>query len=225
MLLTAFGAFLGALLSILASIYIEFKRKPKLHLEIEDPPSDRTFSPPQPRNARFVRVQLCNDPMPRPLRWLGREAAMHCNGHIQFHHFADGAPVFSKPMPIRWAGSDEPLSFYPMPSGPPVSMLDQAKYNAAFYRNCYPGTSEPIDVAARFDDDEECYGWSNESYRRGKGWRNPDWRLQKERYLVTVTVLSSGETVSSVFQLENSVGRLDFRLMPASDEDRDRVAQ
>ena len=103
MLTTAIGAFLGALLSFLASIYIEYQRKPKLRFEIEDPPADSTYLSAPAKEARFVRVRLVNDSMPKILKWLGRDAAMQCYGQIQFHHFDDGAVVFSRPMPIRWA--------------------------------------------------------------------------------------------------------------------------
>ncbi len=224
MFTTAIGAFLGALLSILASIYIEYQRKPKLRFDIEEQPLDRTYQPPAPaKESRFLRVQLFNDPMPRPLKWLGRDAAMQCYGHIQFHHFADGAPVFSKPMPIRWAGSDEPFTFQAMPNGQFAQFFDPTKYNASFHRNCFPGITELIDVAARFDNDDDCFGWSNESYLPGKGWRNPDWKLPKGRYLIKVTVHSSGETLSAAFQLENSVARQHFRLMGASQQDAQKL--
>ena len=217
-LATAVGAFLGALLSLLVSIFIEYQRKPKLGFTIEYPPFDGTYSAPA-KNARFVRVLLCNRSMSKRLRWLGRDAALNCNGDIQFHHLIDGAPVFSRPMPIRWTRSDEPISYQALQDGQMAQIFDLAKYNAAFRRNCYPGSKEAIDVAARFDDDEECYGWSNETYLPGKGWRNEDWKLPKGRYLVTVTVYSAGEKVAGAFKLENSVGRKDFRLIEASAAD------
>ena len=223
MITTAIGAFLGALLSILASVYIEYQRMPKLRFEIEEPPTDATYPSAPAKEARFVRVLLCNDAMPDLLRWLGRDAAMQCYGHIQFYHFEDGAPIFAKPMPIRWAGSDEPLTYQALANGQVAQLLDPTKYNAAFRRNCFAGTKEPIDVAARFDTEDDCYGWSNETYLPGKGWRNPDWKLPKGRYLVKVTVLSSGEPVSGIFHLENSVARPHFRLSDASREDAQKL--
>jgi hypothetical protein len=219
MLLAALGAFLGALLSLLASIYIEYQRKPKLSFGLEDPPYDASYASAPAKDARFVRVFLQNHSMPRLLRWLGRDAAMQCYGHIDFYHHEDGIPVLSKAMPIRWSGSDEPVSYQMMPNGEFAQLFDPTKYNAAFHRNCFPGTKELIDVAARFDNDDDCYGWSNEYTLPGKGWRNPDWKLPKGRYLVKVTVYYSGEPVSIVFQLENSVARQHFRLIPATQED------
>lgn len=217
MLITAIGAFLGALLSLLVSIYIEFQRKPKLHFEIEDPPHD---SKPTGgiKDARFLRVLLCNEPMPRFLKWLDRNPAMQCYGEVQFYHFEDGAQIFSKPMPIRWGASNEPYTLQVLPDKSSALVFDYVKYNSAFYRNCFPGIKEPIDVAARFDDDEECFGWTSENYLSKEGWRNPEWKLSKGRYLAKVTVHSSGESVSAIFQLENTVGRKHFRLLKAIEE-------
>jgi hypothetical protein len=219
MFTSAIGAFAGALLSLVISVYIEYQRKPKLYFEIEEPPHEHTFSSGPVQEARFLRVNLCNRAMPQWLRWLGRNAAMQCEGNIQFYHMDNGAPVFSKPMPIRWAGSDEPLSFHVLPDGQVGPIFDPSKYNAISRRNCFPGSKETIDVAARFDNDEECYGWCNENYLPAKGWRNGDWRLAKGRYITKVTVLSAGEKVSEVFQIENSVAKKHFRLMAAKHQD------
>jgi hypothetical protein len=216
---SAIGAFIGALLTLVISVYIEYQRKPKLYFEIEDPPIDNKYPSAPAREARFLRVTLYNREMPKWLRWLGRNAAMHCGGHIQFYHIDNGAPVFSRSMPIRWAGSDEPLSFQALPNGQLAQLFDPAKYNAAFYRNCFPGSKETIDVASRFDNDDECYGWCNENYLPDKGWRNPDWKLPKGRYIVRVTIISAGEKVSDFFQIENSVAKQHFRLLKASKRD------
>jgi hypothetical protein len=118
-------------------------------------------------------------------------------------------------MPVRWAGSDEPFSYQALPDGKIVQLFDPAKYNAAFRRDCFPGAPELVDVAARFDNDEDCFGWSNDSYLPEKGWRNPEFRLPKGRYFVKVTVRSSGEKMCGVYTLENSVARQHFRLTTA----------
>jgi hypothetical protein len=76
----------------------------------------------------------------------------------------------------------------------------------------YPGGSELLDVAARLDDDEEAFGWNNDTYFCPTPWRNPEWKLEKGRYLVKVTVNSSGQQCSQVFRLVNDVPRGDCRL-------------
>jgi hypothetical protein len=214
-LLTAPGAFLGAVLSILANIAIEYERKPKLALAIEDKPYENNSMVGSVKSGTFLRVCLSNKPMPKLLRWLARSAAYECTGIVQFCH-QDGTPVFAKPMQVRWAGSDEPVTYQLAADSTLAIIFDPAKYSAAFRRDCFPGTSELFDVAARFDNDEDCYGWSNDSYLPAKGPRHPDFKLSKGRYLVKVTIRSSGDQIDGVFQLENFGARADFRLLQSS---------
>jgi len=221
LLVTALGAFLGAALSLFASIATEYQRKPKLKLSFETPPRVQTNPDNAPaKHSKFLRVYVTNRPMTRSLSWLGRSAAYQATGDIQFYHLDDGAPVFARAMPIRWSGSDEPVS-YQLVNGEIQHIFDPAKYNAAFRRDCFPGLPELVDVAARFDSDEDCFGWSNESYL--KGWRNPEFKLPKGRYLVRITIRSSGDNVSGVFKLENSVGVEHFRLLTASKDEAARL--
>ncbi len=215
--LTAFvGAFLGALLSLAVSVYVEYQRKPKLFITIEDPPIDLSYQSAPAKNSRFLRVYLGNRPMPPLLKWLSREAALNCSAAVQFHHFSDGAPIFKTPMTARWSSSDEPLSYQIGNDGSVKPMFDIGKYNAGRVQNCFPGSKQLIDIAARFDEDEECYGWSNDNYLPGRGWRNPDWKLGKGRFLVSLSVSSAGEQLIGYFVIENSAGRKDFRLMGAA---------
>lgn len=224
MWLTAIGAFVGAVLSLVISIIIENQRKPKLSFRIEDPPSDNEYPNSPAKKARFLRIQLWNSEMPKIFRWLSRESAMQCNADIQFLHLEDLAPVFNKKVPARWSGSDEPISPQIHPkTGEQVPQFDISKYNAAFRRNCYPGTKETIDIVARFDADEDCYVWTNENYI--KGWRNNDHKLSKGRYYVIVTVYSSGEKTRGYYKLENSVSVKDFRLIDVNDEERIRISK
>jgi len=82
----------------------------------------------------------------------------------------------------------------------------------------YPGEEEILDVAAKFDDEPECYGWNNDAYQFE--WRNPNWRLPAGRFLVRVVISSSGQKCFGKFRLINDVSRTDFRLERATSEDR-----
>jgi hypothetical protein len=75
-----------------------------------------------------------------------------------------------------------------------------------------PGEAQRLDVAARFDAEDECYGWNNESYFSDPVWRNPDWRLNSGRYLVRVTIVSTGDKCVGLFRVINDVSRHDFRI-------------
>ena len=148
---------------------------------------------------------------------------MQCHGDIQFYHLEDGAPILSRHMPIRWASSDEPLTWQALPDNRVVQLFDPSKYNASFHRSCFPGNNELIDVAVKFDEDEDCFGWTSENYLPDKDWRNPEWKLAKGRYLAKVIVHSSGETASAVFQLDNTTARNNFHLAPATEADINKL--
>ena len=87
----------------------------------------------------------------------------------------------------------------------------------------YPGEEQLLEVAVRFDDEPECYGWSDESYFHG--WRNQNSKLPPARYLAKVVVTSSGQKCIAVFRLIDDVGnRTDFRLLAATADDRMKIS-
>jgi hypothetical protein len=147
---------------------------------------------------------------------MSRSAAMHCKGTITFHHL-DGQNVFGRAMEIRWSNTLEPVSMYfnlgnkTIPIGNSTTVIRDI--------HVYPGEAELLDVAARFDNDSECYGWSNASYFSNPLWRNPDWKLPQGRYLVKLSISSAGEKCTGVFRLINDVPRQDFRLEPKLKKD------
>lgn len=215
---TIISVIIGALISIFITIVYERLRKPHLRFEIETPPLDITYNGTEPaKNARFLRVVLWND----PFQLLVRETAMHCQGEIQFYHIEDGVPLFMKNMRLRWAGSEEPFSPQMRPDGTIENIFDITKYNSSFFRDCFSGSKETIDVVARFDDDEECYVWTSDYAI--KGWKNKERMIPKGRYLVKIIVFSAGEKISALFQLENSITRKDFRLTPANFQDMKKI--
>ncbi len=117
----------------------------------------------------------------------------------------------------RWANSVEPV---PIPivnsKGEEQFRILDPRLAAEYRMDVYPGESEILDVAVRLDDEEDCYGWNTESYFCIPAWRNPNWKLPRGRYLVRVTVTSSGQKCVGTFRLINDVSRTDFRLEPTS---------
>lgn len=199
------------LLQYLSPFWIEYLRKPKLSLRIA-PPTDMDYQGKPARSARFLGVEVLNAPLPWFARWMIRNAALQCHGHITFHHLNDGQNIFGRSMPIRWSSAPEPVPMILTSGYQQIVITDPARFTMSPRVDIYPGESERLDVAAKFDDDRCCYGWSNENYFSVPLWRNPDWELPPGRYLVRVIVVSAGEKCSGVFRLINDVGRQDFRL-------------
>jgi hypothetical protein len=167
------------------------------------------------KTGRFLRVKLFNKPLPG---WVVREPAVQCKAAIGFHHL-DNQDVFGRIMEGRWVSTPEPVNLSSIPGitvvGPPMPMFSFGRMTDASRIDVYPGDTEVLDVAARFDNDAECYGWNNEAYFSDPLWRNPNWKLDHGRYIVEVVVRSSGQTCVGRFRLINDVPRNAFRLEPA----------
>ncbi|HVM72289.1 MAG TPA: hypothetical protein VMT91_11060 [Anaerolineales bacterium] len=214
---------LGAILSIIITIVVEVQRKPKIRMCISKPVDSNYVGHPA-QHARFLGIIVENRSLSRVFRWLARNAALQSQGLISFFHL-DGQPVFSSPMMGRWSGSPEPV--------PPISIIgDNLTINQITIAyditstphtkmDIHPGRGEKLDIAARFDQDDVCYGWNNEAYFSTPQWRNSKWRLLQGRYLVRVEITSAGEKTTRLFRLCNDVVIDDFRLEPAQKSDYD----
>jgi len=86
----------------------------------------------------------------------------------------------------------------------------------------HPGEEETLQVAVRFDDDSECYGWNNESYYYS--WRNQNWKLDgPEDYFVKIKIISAGLRCGDVFKLHIGKDPDDFKLEEVEKVERDRI--
>ncbi len=212
---------LGATIAILVTISVEYLRRPKLELSIGSI-EDQEYDNRPAKRKRALRLKLENHPLPRWASWMSRNSAMQCGGNITFHHL-DGQNVFGRAMTIRWPESPEPLPLAFELEGKKGTIIDPSIITLEQRMDIYPGEAELIDVACRFDDEEECYGWNNESYFSDPRWRNPDWKLEKGRYLVNIIIRSSGQKCTELFRLVGDVGINDFRLEKALKEDYDNI--
>ncbi|HAD07740.1 MAG TPA: hypothetical protein DCE76_11345 [Anaerolineaceae bacterium] len=215
---TVLEIILGAIIAIVITVLVESFRKPKLELKIDDP-ADILYTNRPVQNVRFLRIELKNKSLPKMFQWLQRSAALQCHGTIEFYHL-DGQNVFGRAMPIRWSSSPEPVPMFGVIGDQKVLLFDPARFTLTPRIDVYPGESERLDIAAKFDDDTECYGWSNESYFSNPVWRNPNWCLPKGRYLFRVTIITAGEKFSETFRLINDVPRKDFRIEFALPNDK-----
>jgi hypothetical protein len=226
------GAFLGLIASVLVTVWAENLRRPKLRLTCEDT-IDATLTSfvggsPSLR-YRAIRVRVSNKGLPRLFGWIVRAPALQCRGTITFHRFLDGQNLFGNAMTGRWANGPQPNSI-------PVTnvangkvefaILDPERLSGGSAIDIYPGESEPLDIVVRFDNDENCYGWNNETYFLQPPallGRNPKWKLGHDPFLVKITIGSSGQKCEGVFQLINDVPLSAFRLEKASKADRAKV--
>ena len=222
-IISIIGGLVGAVIAIAFVMLEEHLRKPRFGLEIGDTEDAKWTGRPANR-AKWLRLKVENRQLPRLARWLSRNMALHCSGLITFYHL-EGRNVFGRSMQARWWGVREPLPILAVAEGlPTIQIIDPVRLASEMHRDIYSGESEQLDVAVRFDDDVECYGWCDENYSSEPRWRNPKWKLDKGRYLVKVTVKSSTKCCD-VFQLINDGSVNDFRLEKAQPGDRKKVCK
>jgi hypothetical protein len=210
---------LGALISILITIWIENLRKSKLSIAINQP-TDVEYPNSPASKVRFLHIEVTNQPLHRFVRWMSREPAMQVHAAISFYRL-DGQNVFGREMVARWSGAVEPVLPTIIHEGKMKGVIwDISRLTISANMDIYPGHSQAFDVAAKFDDDEECYGWNNESYFSEPRWRNPAWKLSHGCYLVRVTISTAGEKLTSIYRLINDVRRNSFRIENKLPEDK-----
>lgn len=166
------GGFFGAIIALGAEKY----RKPKLEIASgEDANSDNTYPAGHLRAGqrwKFFRVRVTNRPIPKFLSWiLQRETAQQVNARITFREL--GVTLKG-----RWAGSLELAQANPLDLSRLANFPDPVTIVA--------GEPETLDVFAKFQGDQEAYGWNNESYLNN--WKTPLYKLVPGDYQVEVQV-------------------------------------
>jgi len=212
----------GAILSILITIWIEFLRKPKISFKKTNA-SDHDysqFSEKRPANkARFLSVTIRNKPLSWMVQWLSRNTALQCHAEITFYHL-DGQDVFGRVMTGRWSGTIEPIPAIQILGDKNqifISNIDSS--TSTTRKDIYTGEESDLDIAARFDNDEVCFGWNDEAYFSKPAWRNQKWKLLPGRYVVKVEITSAGDKAVNYYRLLNDVDISSFRLEEAQPDD------
>jgi hypothetical protein len=205
------GVIAGGVITILVAIAFEYLRTPKLALSIESPPLSYPSKDSFPART-YLRIVVTN----RALRFIPmmRSSALRCRGRVAFRHLDDGQEIFGSAMEARWGNTPEPVPIQIIsPDGKQQwSIWDPQRLAIESRIDIPAGESAPLDVAVRFEGEDICYGWNNESYRYD--WRHPRWKLPNGRYLVQVTVICSGYKKTGLFRLMNTAATLhDFRLV------------
>ena len=193
---------LGALIGIGFIIWMEFIRQPRLKLTIKNP-EELNFPNNFPvQRLRSLRLSVSNSNLPCLLRWLLRLPAQRCSGIVSFHAL-NGQNLFGRTWHIRWINSPEPLPIRATIGNQQLVIFDPVRLTPELHRDVFPGTEEIFDIAARFDLDVDCFGWSNENYFSNPLWRNPNSRIMKGQFFIKVEIQSSGKKCIGTFRLFN----------------------
>jgi hypothetical protein len=218
-LATVLNTLLGALLAIITTIVVEKLRKPVLRFNVR-PPFDMDYSNSSnfpARKVRYLNLEVRNIFLPKCFNWMmSRNPALDVWGTMSFHRIEDGKSIFD-PMTIRWCHSTEPSTAYK------CGVLDTNWLIMIKKRDIQPGESDYLDVAARFDDEKECYAWNNDNYFSNPRFKNPQRQLITGNYIIRVEMRTSGERFVDHFRLINDSAVANFRLEPAQPGDKNKV--
>jgi len=214
------GSLAGLLLSVMAAIVFWFFHKPKLQTFLLSDTYDNSSGN---KNGSWVRLGIKNLSQLRLLSWIGRASAVGCQGHIRFYTLTPGVQEMfpSSPMKIKWTLAGDPASLVSDQSGTRLE-VDESKFDQSSVRELHPGIQEFIDIAVRFDNEQDSYGWANSSYLSPT--RHSEWRLPSGQWLVRVDVTGVGTVkLTEVFLLINSGNRQDMRLVHPTKQQKEQV--
>lgn len=99
------------------------------------------------------------------------------------------------------------------------SLYQISVYTITTRKDIYPSEGLSLDVGARFDESDACYGWNDEAYFSHPTWRNPKRILPPGRYIVKVELTSAADKATNYYRLINDTGVTSFRLEPAQPVD------
>jgi hypothetical protein len=229
------GSLIGFLANVCVALAIEYYRRPKLKISLL-PQEVQTHGDSLPaRVARFLHVSVKNCPSRYLSFWMERNTAVGCTVALEFISI-DGKNPFGSERRLggRWVSSPEfgpiPITASPIFAAalcklaganeiPPVSLLHVADSHPVYDRlrqqrvDIGAGDEEAVTIAARFDDDEDSFAFTNASYFSEPQWRNPQLHLGRGIFFVRVEVRSSGmpPTVKA-FRIQNDGPPETFRL-------------
>lgn len=206
---------IGGIVAAFCVLFIvEPRRQPQLYFEIGEGPA--RFKE-KDTDITVLRVHVYNRKMSGCLSKLyDRQPAFLCRAFITFLHFQEKTQVYDRVMIGRWAGTPEPLLPIFDTSGKPI--LDESGRPARTYHHQLapdwihipPGSEMPstLDIVSKAGNDEECYGYTNESYAYTL-YRHEGWKLNRGKFIVKITVKTGDKNFTSCFLLINEE---DFRL-------------
>lgn len=203
---------ISGIVGILIVLWIERQKRPGLTIKLGQSGELKDDDPLKRMPGKWLHVQVHNKNVPKWLSWVYHgEPALASRAWITFHHL-DGQKVFDREMIARWSSSEEPKVV--------VISIDneQAKrlIGGHDYIDIPPGEHFDLDIVFRSKNDNDCYGWSNESYLYD--WKHPEWRLEKGRYIAKIKVKTGGREYINAFLIANDVRYEDLRLAEIDDD-------
>lgn len=218
------GFLIGFVASLTVVAFLELCKRPYLTIKVGSV-AEGQFRDESP--YRFVHVSIRNKRASKLFSLISdRSVAFSCQARLEVRSADTGNRVIDEEIIARWAGTPEIVQPVSISPGSPTRYIpDITKLPMGRKMDIIPDHNEEIDIVIKFEDEPECYIFSNESYLAGSPlWRKPDWRLDKGIYDILVTVVCGSIQKSKHFILENRGPRREdtFLRLPTREERRNK---
>jgi len=160
------------------------------------------------KEAAFPYLKITNKPIfPLWGFFFDREPAYACKAGITFFDM-DNNLLFKEEMQGRWTSNPEPK-------------LYEIKFkNKSFRRiipikdtfDIHPNESVILNTIVKIKDDKNCFGWSDDSYLHG--WDNPNWKIDKEKFVIKIRLRTGGREFVKKFGIENNYNFKELKFIP-----------
>ena len=185
------GGLIGFVASVLSILWYEWVRRPIVDLAVGEPM-------PAGGGRRFVHVQVSNRPQRRLLRKvIPRVPAYDCRAWVRIYPVQTGGQGHIT-FDGRWTSQREP-GFY-LPGG--MLQPDPGLILVPHREDVFAGEPATIDVAVKFEGDQDCFGFNNENYLVADQ-RLPDHRVGQGVSGVVVRIAAGDLVRVAEFHLHN----------------------
>ena len=179
---------------------IENAKRPSLHILT----CDHTDFIHEGKPMRSVHLLIKHTGVRAFRSWIYPAPALACVAKIRILR-EDGVDALPAPYEARWTGSQQPPEFRVADGGIWPSVREILKK-----RDVFPNTEEKIDVCIKYDGEDSCFIFNNDSYFTG--YRNDARKLPHGRYVVEATVSSGDIVITERVRLRNDFLRDEFRI-------------
>ena len=206
------GFVFGTISSLLAALAWDRWTRPRLAIEIDRTKAvgQNAANPPH----EFFHVVVGNrreDPAEDGLA-PGLRTAWSCSATLEI--LPNGTSPKIGPISARWTSQPEPIQLLTV--GQMVySMVDIARIIAGRRVDVHSHREQQLSIVLKFEGEDDCFLFTNESYAFLPKWNNPAWRLGLGRHHLRVTIDFELGRKQADFWIENGGRRReDVRLLP-----------
>lgn len=211
-ILAFFISLIATFLGLIITFLIAAQTRPEISISITPPHQLFPNDPMGRKAATWLKVEICNEALSGWKRLIAffydRSYAIGCKGWITFHYPDDYRSVFSHPVALRWDDTPEPK---PNTVQVPEGIIAVPAYTPKVY-DIPTGECTTTAILYREDGDQNCFVWNNDSYLFG--FKHPEWRLEKGRFIARVRVKTGGREFFGYFVVFNEELYINFRIEP-----------